>query len=172
MASAGKSGKGGGTNVTKKHLVDSIVAQTSLPRSDVQQVVQLVLNELIDAVRQGKRVELRDFGVFEVRARAGRTAQNPKTLEPVPVPPKLAVRFKAGRLMKSALEDRSREAMQSNGQTAPQADAPAAPLKTPAAHPQPAASSNGRASTARTADERDTPLVEFPHRQPASASGS
>ena len=172
MASAGKSGKGGGTNVTKKHLVDAIVAQTGLPRSDVQQVVQHVLNELIDAVRQGNRVELRDFGVFEVRARAGRTAQNPKTLEPVPVPPKLAVRFKAGRLMKLALEDRSREAMQANGQAAPQAHRAAVQHDTPTMHLSPDPATNGHAKPRLETDERDAPVIEVPQRQPASASGS
>ena len=50
-------------------------------------------------------MEFRDFGVFEVKHRAARIAQNPKTLEPVPVPERSAIRFKAGRLMKMAMED-------------------------------------------------------------------
>ena len=104
MASTGKPDKVSDKNVTKKHLVDMIVADTKLPRGDVQRVVQGMLAGLVRTVREGKRVELRDFGVFEVKARAARTAQNPKTLEPVPVPPKMAVRFKPGRLMKAALE--------------------------------------------------------------------
>ncbi|NRA58668.1 MAG: integration host factor subunit beta [Phycisphaerales bacterium] len=164
MASAGKAGKDGMTgerNVTKKDLVDSIVRQTGLARGDVQKVVQKVLEELIDSVRHGKRVELRDFGVFEVKARAARTAQNPKTMEPVPVPPKLAVRFKAGRLMKSALEERSKEAMLSNGSVAPV-------VETAAASPMPDPSSNGHAP--KTLDL--PPMVEIPAREPAAASSS
>lgn len=104
MASTGNASSQNEKNVTKKHLVDQITRRTSLSRHDVQAVVQCVLDEMIDAIGQGKRIEIRDFGVFEVRSRAARTAQNPKTLEPVPVPPKLAVRFKPGRLMKAALE--------------------------------------------------------------------
>ena len=165
MASAGKTGKDGKVgepNVTKKHLVDSIVGQTGLARGEVQVVVQGVLDQLIDAVRHGKRVELRDFGVFEVKARAARTAQNPKTMEPVPVPPKLAVRFKAGRLMKSALEERSREAMLSNGSVAPSSDEPAAASLT--SDP----SSNGRAPETHNLP----PMVEIPVREAAAASSS
>lgn len=104
MASTGNASIQNDKNVTKKHLVDQITRRTSLSRHDVQAVVQGVFDEVIDAVGQGKRIEIRDFGVFEVKSRAARTAQNPKTLEPVPVPPKLAVRFKPGRLMKAALE--------------------------------------------------------------------
>jgi len=170
MASAGKTGNHGGSNVTKKHLVDSIVGRTGLARGDVQVVVQGVLDELIEAVRQGNRVELRDFGVFEVKARAARTAQNPKTLEPVPVPPKLAVRFKAGRLMKSALDDRSREAMHSNGHPA------AGSMQSSAAEVLvvPGPSTNGHATKARndSAARQAPPVVEIPSRQPASASQS
>jgi integration host factor subunit beta len=104
MASTGNANNPSDRNVTKRHLVDEITRRTSLSRGDVQTVVQGVLDELIGAIGQGKRVEIRDFGVFEVKARAARTAQNPKTLEPVSVPPKLAVRFKPGRLMKAALD--------------------------------------------------------------------
>ncbi|MEQ8317077.1 MAG: HU family DNA-binding protein [Phycisphaerales bacterium] len=104
MASKGSANAGADKNVTKKHLVDEITRRTKLSRHDVQAVVQGVLDQMIEAVGNGQRIEIRDFGVFEVKERAARTAQNPKTLEPVPVPPKLAVRFKPGRLMKAALE--------------------------------------------------------------------
>ena len=52
---------------------------------------------------KGNRLEFRDFGVFEVRETAPRIAQNPKTLEPVEVPAKQVVKFKAGRLMKQGM---------------------------------------------------------------------
>lgn len=104
MASKGNASVGSVKNVTKKCLVDEITRQTKLSRHDVQTVVQGVLDQMIEAIGNGQRIEIRDFGVFEVKTRAARTAQNPKTLEPVPVPPKLAVRFKPGRLMRAALE--------------------------------------------------------------------
>jgi len=52
---------------------------------------------------KNNRLEFRDFGVFETRTRAARTAQNPKTLERVEVPAKRTVKFKMGRLMKQNL---------------------------------------------------------------------
>ena len=58
------------------------------------------------ALARGNRLEFRDFGVFEIRERAGRVAQNPKTLERVSVPPRKSVRFKIGRLMQQSLSDK------------------------------------------------------------------
>ena len=58
------------------------------------------LDEVIEELGRGNRLEFRDFGVFEIRERAARRAQNPKTLEQVEVPAKKTVKFKTGRLMK------------------------------------------------------------------------
>jgi len=69
--------------------------------------VQAFLNEVIDELAKGNRLEFRDFGVFEVRERAARMAQNPRTLERVPVPPKRSVKFKVGRLMRDKVESPS-----------------------------------------------------------------
>lgn len=147
MASKSNAGKGSDKNVTKKHLVDLIAAETKLPRADVQRVVQGMLNQLVEAVRDGHRVELRDFGVFEVKARAARTAQNPKTLEPVTVPPKLAVRFKPGRLMKEALEAKQ------------------SPVPRPKVDP----SLNGHAAHK---DDIEPPVVTVPIRRPVPAGAA
>ncbi|NBC11245.1 MAG: integration host factor subunit beta, partial [Planctomycetes bacterium] len=68
-------------------------------------VVQSFLDNIVVELGQGNRLEFRDFGVFEVKHRAARMAQNPKTLERVPVPPKRSVKFKAGHLMKQALDN-------------------------------------------------------------------
>jgi integration host factor subunit beta len=84
---------------TKKDLIDRISLRTGIKRADVKTSVQQFLDEMIVELQSGNRLEFRDFGVFEVRDRAARTAQNPKTLEQVAVPARRAVRFKAGRLM-------------------------------------------------------------------------
>ena len=88
------------TTVTKKELVERIAQQTGLQRNDVKTVVQGFLDAVVEELGQGNRLEFRDFGVFEVRQRAARSAQNPKTLVPVHVPAKRTVRFKPGRLMR------------------------------------------------------------------------
>ncbi len=98
--------------ITKKELVDRIADElnSSRPRSrikrvQVRRVVQKFLDMIIDELAKGNRLEFRDFGVFECKLRAPRIAQNPKTLEKVPVPARRAVRFKAGRVMKLKLEN-------------------------------------------------------------------
>lgn len=92
-------------NVTKRHLVQAVSERTGLGKHEVQQVVEALMNQVVDEVRQGRRIEIRDFGICEIRVRSGRTAQNPKTLEPVPVPPKCTIRFKPGKSMREALDD-------------------------------------------------------------------
>ena len=89
---------------TKKDLIERVAQETQLPRADVRRAVQSFLEHVIDELAKGNRLEFRDFGVFEIRERAGRVAQNPKTLERVTVPPRKSVRFKTGRLMQQSLE--------------------------------------------------------------------
>ena len=91
--------------VTKKELVDRIADQTGAKRVVVKEIVQGFLNEMINELGQGNRLEFRDFGVFETKERAAHTAQNPKTLQRVEVPPKRALKFKVGRLMKIKLQE-------------------------------------------------------------------
>jgi integration host factor subunit beta len=90
--------------ITKKDLIDRIARDTGLKRVTVKKTIQQFLDEVVAELEQGNRLEFRDFGVFEVRDRAARRAQNPKTLERLYVPPKRTVRFKAGRLMREAVE--------------------------------------------------------------------
>ena len=111
---------------TKKDLIDRITAQTALKRSDVKKTVQAFLDNVIEELGEGNRLEFREFGVFEVRERASRTAQNPKTLEPVKVPAKKTVKFKVGRRMRESIDeiemqreaDAKREKQESAGNTA------------------------------------------------------
>ncbi len=91
--------------VTKKELIDQIAQATDQKRVIVKRIVQSFLDNIIVELGKGNRLEFRDFGVFEVKQRRARKAQNPKTLEPVQVPPKRTVKFKVGRLMKHTLAD-------------------------------------------------------------------
>ena len=86
--------------LTKKDFVDSVALATGLDREQVRHTLQVFLEHVTERLAKGERIEFRDFGVFEVRYRAARTAQNPKTLQRVPVPPRRTVKFKPGRLMK------------------------------------------------------------------------
>ena len=90
--------------IKKKDLLDCITSKTGVRRAVVRRVVQEFLDHMIDELAKGHRLEFRDFGVFEVRTRAPRTAQNPKTLERVHVPARNGVRFKAGRKLRDEAE--------------------------------------------------------------------
>ena len=92
------------TTKTKKELVDRVADLTGSKRVVVKKIIQTFLDEIIEELGKGNRLEFRDFGVFETKQRAARTAQNPKTLERVQVPPKRSVKFKTGRLMKLKLQ--------------------------------------------------------------------
>ena len=91
--------------VTKKELVDRIADSTKVKRVDVKLCVQSFLDNIITELGKGNRLEFRDFGVFEVKHRQARSAQNPRTLVKVWVPAKRTVKFKVGRLMKQVLTD-------------------------------------------------------------------
>jgi integration host factor subunit beta len=98
------------STTTKKELVDRIAQNTQAKHALVKAAVQGFLDEIISELAKGNRLEFRDFGVFEPRDCAARTAQNPKTLERIHVPAKRTVKFKPGRLMKRKLTSRNVEA--------------------------------------------------------------
>ncbi len=94
------------TTTTKKALIDRIADSTGHKRPLVREIIQRFLDEVTGELRQGNRLEFRDFGIFEVKTRAPRRAQNPKTLERVEVPAKRTVKFKIGRLLREGLDAR------------------------------------------------------------------
>ena len=89
--------------ITKKELIDRIAERTQAKRVAVKSIIQAFLDEITRELSENNRLEFRDFGVFEIRTRAARVAQNPKTLERVEVPAKRTVKFKMGRLMRKNL---------------------------------------------------------------------
>ena len=90
-------------NITKLELVDRIARIHQVRSGMTKEVIQAFLDEIINELAKGNRLEFREFGVFETKMRAAREAQNPKTLEKVHVPAKCSVKFKMGRLMKQKL---------------------------------------------------------------------
>ena len=93
-------GTPGGRTITKKELVARIAERTAVTKVVAKDIIQLFLDEIIRELGRGNRLEFREFGVFEIKERAARKAQNPRTLEKVDVPAKRVVRFRVGRLMK------------------------------------------------------------------------
>ena len=91
--------------ITKKELVNRIAETTKQTKVVVKDIVQRFLDEIVTELSDGNRLEFREFGVFEVKQRAARRAQNPRTLEKVFVPAKKVVKFKVGRLMRERVCD-------------------------------------------------------------------
>lgn len=94
-----------GNTITKRDLVNRIAERSGATKVVTKTILQMFLDEIVRELAAGNRLEFRDFGVFEVRSRRGRRAQNPRTLEKVLVPPKRVVKFKVGRVMRALVTD-------------------------------------------------------------------
>jgi integration host factor subunit beta len=95
----------GACQVTKKEIVKTISDKTGLTQLDIKKVVQLTFDGIVETLLDEGRVELRDFGVFQVKKRKARKARNPRTGHQVEVPEKLVVTFKPGKLMEAKVQE-------------------------------------------------------------------
>ena len=85
--------------MTKKEIVKQISEKLGLTQLQTKEIVQRTFDAIIDTLLQEGRIELRNFGVFEVKRRKARRARNPRTGEAVDVEPKSVVTFKPGKEM-------------------------------------------------------------------------
>ncbi|MCD0459901.1 HU family DNA-binding protein [Roseiconus lacunae] len=110
--------------MTKKDIVRTISDEVGLTQQQTKKIVQRTFDSIIDTLVRDGRIELRNFGVFEVKPRAARRARNPRTGDEVIVPEKHVVTFKPGKYM----EARVQEADLDHPETLGSAEEPAAPL--------------------------------------------
>jgi integration host factor subunit beta len=85
--------------VTKKDMAKAIAEDMGLTQGQARAIIQRVFDGITETLLNEGRLELRNFGVFEVKKRRPRQARNPRTGEKVKVPAKLVVTFKPGREM-------------------------------------------------------------------------
>ena len=85
--------------MTKKEIVKQISDKIGLTQLKTKEIVQQTFDAIVDTLLEVGRIELRNFGVFEVKKRKPRKARNPRTGEEVTVPARLVVYFKPGREM-------------------------------------------------------------------------
>jgi nucleoid DNA-binding protein len=85
--------------MTKKEIVRSISDELDLTQSQTKSIVQKTFDVIVETLLREKRIELRNFGVFEVKRRGARRARNPRTGEMVTVKEKFVVTFKPGKAM-------------------------------------------------------------------------
>jgi len=123
-------------SVTKNDMVIEIAKKTGIEQQKVKQIVQMTLDGIIDILAVEQRIELRNFGVFEVRTRKARKARNPRTGEEVMVPSKKVVTFKAGKIMEERVEAKPVEPAPTST-PAPAADSQPAPVSQPGISPSP-----------------------------------
>lgn len=119
--------------VTKKEIVKTISEEIGLTQLKTKEIVQKTFDAIVDTLVEDRRIELRNFGVFEVKKRAARKARNPRTGDKVDVPEKFVVTFKPGKEMEervrlleeqAAAEARARAAAEAaTANTSPMGDA-------------------------------------------------
>ncbi len=96
--------------MTKKEIVKTISEEIGLTQLKTKEIVQKTFDAIVDTLVEDKRIELRNFGVFEVKQRAARKARNPRTGEKVFVPKKFVVTFKPGKEMEERVRELERQA--------------------------------------------------------------
>lgn len=96
--------------MTKKEIVKTISEEIGLTQLKTKEIVQKTFDAIVETLVEDKRIELRNFGVFEVKQRAARKARNPRTGEKVFVPEKFVVTFKPGKEMEERVRELERRA--------------------------------------------------------------
>lgn len=89
--------------MTKSELVRELAEEFELPRKQIGELVEGMLDKITEVLKSGDKVALTPFGQFRIRDRAARIARNPQTGEPVNVPAKRVLKFTAGRTLKDAV---------------------------------------------------------------------
>jgi integration host factor subunit beta len=90
--------------MTKKDIVLKIADEAQLKQIEVKKVVQKTFDCILEALKRGEKIELRNFGVFKLKQRKSRTGRNPRTGQVVPVPARKVVVFKPGLEMKKQIK--------------------------------------------------------------------
>jgi nucleoid DNA-binding protein len=122
--------------VTKKEIVKTISEEIGMTQLKTKEIVQKTFDAIVETLVEERRIELRNFGVFEVKERAARKARNPRTGERVEVPEKFVVTFKPGKEMEEKVRQLERRAAEQAaaqlGETAPAPNPAPAPAPAPA----------------------------------------
>lgn len=91
--------------MTKKEIVKTISDDIGLTQLKTKEIVQKTFDAIVETLVEDRRIELRNFGVFEVKKRAARKARNPRTGDKVSVPEKFVVTFKPGKEMEARVRE-------------------------------------------------------------------
>ena len=95
----------GGKTVTRAELAEAVYKRLGLSRTESAAMVEMVLQEICDAIVRGETVKLSSFGSFIVRDKGERVGRNPKTGQEVPIPPRRVAVFKPSNIMKQRINE-------------------------------------------------------------------
>jgi integration host factor subunit alpha len=93
----------GSKTLTRADLAEALVEKVGLPRNESQELVELVLREISNALVNGETVKLSSFGSFGIREKGERIGRNPKTGEEVPITPRRVLVFRPSNIMKERI---------------------------------------------------------------------
>ena len=110
--------------MTKKEIVKTISEEIGLTQLKTKEIVQKTFDAIVETLVEDRRIELRNFGVFEVKKRAARKARNPRTGDKVFVPEKFVVTFKPGKEMEERVRELERRAAAAAAQQSSEAPSP------------------------------------------------
>lgn len=106
--------------MTKKEIVKTISEEIGMTQLKTKEIVQKTFDAIVRTLVEDSRIELRNFGVFEVKKRAARKARNPRTGDKVSVPEKFVVTFKPGKEMEERVKQLELERLQAAERAAQQ----------------------------------------------------
>lgn len=89
--------------MTKADLISEVSRTAELSKKDAENIVNIFLDRIVDALKEGEKIELRGFGSFKLRRRNSRVGRNPRTSEAVQVPAKKVPYFKPGKDLKKLI---------------------------------------------------------------------
>ena len=111
-----------------KEIVKAISEEIGLTQLKTKEIVQKTFDAIVETLVSDRRIELRNFGVFEVKKRAARKARNPRTGERVDVAEKYVVTFKPGKEMEERVRKLEEEAAKAAGQQVSSSQPPVSPV--------------------------------------------
>ena len=92
-------------HMTKAELIEALSNKLPLNKADAERAINIVLDDVIAALRQGERVNISGFGTFSVSERQARTGRNPKTGESIEIAASRSAKFKPGKQLKDSLNE-------------------------------------------------------------------
>lgn len=90
--------------INKDNLIDQVTNTTRIAHKNVEEIINAFLEQIINHLSTGEKINLTGFGTFEAKDRKGRRGVDPRTLQPIEIPTVKVAKFRAGKTMKEAVK--------------------------------------------------------------------